>query len=73
MTASAGGEIDIPALGQIEFASAAAPARFDLLLDETGSYAVRRDGGDEIATIVVSEPDAAAKQRPAAGKSGSGS
>ncbi len=73
MTTSTGGEIEIPALGQIEFASAAAPARFDLLLDETGSYAVRRDGGDEIATIVVSAPGAVARRQSAAGKSGSGS
>ncbi len=53
-------QIEIPGVGQIEYASANAPARFDLLLREPGSYAVRASPGGEIAEIVVS----AARRQP---------
>ena len=64
-------DIEIPDFGQFETAAEFAPARFDLLLREPGSYAVRIAGGAEIATIVVgTAADRADATKP--GESGEG-
>ena len=51
------GEVEIPRLGELESVDPDAPARFDLLPPEPGSYAVRLvEPGSVIARIEVGEP-----------------
>ena len=66
-----GAQIEIPALGQVEYATPAAAATFNLLFEQEGSYAIRRNGDKQVATIVVSAPRTGSKN--SRGKAGSGS
>ena len=45
------GELSIPAFGLVEFAAPEDPARFDLLVEETGRYPIRFQGRGTVAQI----------------------
>jgi hypothetical protein len=57
--------IEIPDLGLLETAAPGAPARFDLLMRDPGSYPVRVMDGAIVATIEVSEPEAGGTKKQA--------
>jgi hypothetical protein len=58
VTSRRGEEIEIPALGELRFASPLDPAGFDLLVREEGTYGVRLvEANRMIATIEVSARD----------------
>lgn len=45
-------EVTVPAFGLVEFAESGDPARFDLLVDRSGTFDVRSAGGGTVARIV---------------------
>lgn len=58
-------EVEIPSLGEFDEVDQFAPAVFDLLPDDPGTYPVRVvEGGDVIARIVVGSPKGQPRQGP---------
>ena len=47
------GKASVPAFGLVDFAEQGAPARFDLLVSERGSFPVRFTGEGTVATVVA--------------------